>query len=89
MANGGRCPVCHPERQDGMKALLVNGSPRKSGCTHTAPSLMGEGLAEGGTETDEFWIGAKPIAGCVEAGRAAGAEPPAPLERRVSTNFIR
>lgn len=54
-----------------MKALLVNGSPHKSGCTHTALSLVGEGLAEGGVGADEFWIGAKPIAGCIGCYRCA------------------
>lgn len=54
-----------------MKALLVNGSPRKSGCTHTALSLVGEGLAKGGIDSDEFWVGAKPVAGCVGCNRCA------------------
>ena len=67
----GDALACHPERQDGMKALLVNGSPHKSGCTHTALSLVDEGLAEGGVEADEFWIGAKPIAGCIGCYRCA------------------
>ena len=48
-----------------MKALLVNGSPHKAGCTHTALELVGGALRESDIETDEFWIGAKPIAGCI------------------------
>lgn len=48
-----------------MKALLVNGSPHKVGCTHTALELVGGALRESDIETDEFWIGAKPIAGCI------------------------
>lgn len=48
-----------------MKALLINGSPRKEGCTHTALQLVGDGLRESGVEVDEFWIGNKPIAGCI------------------------
>lgn len=48
-----------------MKALLVNGSPHKDGCTHTALQLVGEALRESGVEADEFWIGTKPISGCI------------------------
>ena len=54
-----------------MKALLVNGSPHKAGCTHTALALVGEGLADGGVQADEFWIGNKPIAGCIGCYRCA------------------
>ena len=54
-----------------MKALLVNGSPHKAGCTHTALALVGEGLVEGGVEAHEFWIGNKPIAGCIGCYRCA------------------
>lgn len=48
-----------------MKALLVNGSPRKEGCTHTALQIAGAELREAGIQVDEFWIGNKPIAGCI------------------------
>lgn len=48
-----------------MKVLLVNGSPHKDGCTHTALDIVGGALRESGVETDEFWIGTKPIAGCI------------------------
>lgn len=48
-----------------MKVLLVNGSPRKEGCTHTALQLVGGALRDAGIEADEFWIGNKPIAGCM------------------------
>ncbi len=58
-----------------MKVLLVNGSPHKNGCTHTALQLVAEALAEDGVESQEFWIRNQPIAGCIgclrcrEAGR--------------------
>ena len=48
-----------------MKTLLVNGSPHKTGCTHTALQVVGDALRESGIEADEFWIGNKPIAGCI------------------------
>ena len=54
-----------------MKALLVNGSPHKEGCTHTALQLVGDGLREMGVEADEFWIGAKPLAGCIGCYKCA------------------
>lgn len=52
-----------------MKALLVNGSPRKSECTHTALQIVGDSLREEGIEVDEFWVGNKPIPGCVGCRR--------------------
>lgn len=48
-----------------MKVLLVNGSPRKDGCTHTALDIIASELRELGVEVQEFWIGNKPIAGCM------------------------
>ena len=48
-----------------MKVLLVNGSPHKNGCTHTALDLVGGQLRAAGIEADEFWVGAKPISGCI------------------------
>ena len=54
-----------------MKVLLVNGSPHKNGCTHTALKLVGGALRESGVEYDEFWIGAKPIAGCIGCYKCA------------------
>lgn len=54
-----------------MKVLLINGSPHKSGCTHTALELVGNALRESDVEVDEFWIGTKPIAGCIGCYRCA------------------
>lgn len=48
-----------------MKVLLVNGSPHKNGCTHTALNIVADVLHEEGIETEEFWIGIKPIGGCI------------------------
>jgi len=47
-----------------MKVLLVNGSPHKKGCTWTALSEVAKTLKGEGIETDIFWIGIKPLAGC-------------------------
>lgn len=54
-----------------MKVLLVNGSPRKEGCTHTALQAVAGALRESGIEADEFWIGNKAIAGCISCRTCA------------------
>lgn len=48
-----------------MKVLLVNGSPHKNGCTYTALCEAAKTLNEAGIDTDVFWIGMKPISGCI------------------------
>ena len=48
-----------------MKVLLVNGSPHKEGCTYTALAEVGNALNQSGIDTDVFWIGNKPLSGCI------------------------
>lgn len=48
-----------------MKVLLVNGSPNRDGCTHTALSLVGGELEAAGIRTEEFWVGNGPIRDCI------------------------
>ena len=48
-----------------MKVLLVNGSPHKEGCTYTALCEVSNALNENGVDTDIFWIGNKPLSGCL------------------------
>jgi multimeric flavodoxin WrbA len=48
-----------------MKVLLVNGSPHEKGCTFTALNEVVNTLNEEGTDTEIFWIGTKPLAGCI------------------------
>lgn len=48
-----------------MKVLLVNGSPHKEGCTYTALCEIAKTLNGEGVETEIFWIGNKPISGCI------------------------
>lgn len=52
-----------------MKALLVNGSPHKEGCTYTALYQVSKVLNENGVDTDIFWIGNKPLSGCIACGK--------------------
>lgn len=48
-----------------MKVLLVNGSPHKEGCTHTALCEVAKTLNDEGIETEIFWIQNKPVGGCI------------------------
>jgi multimeric flavodoxin WrbA len=52
-----------------MNVLLVNGSPHKEGCTYTALSEVAKTLEEEGIHTEMFWIGNKPIGGCIACMR--------------------
>jgi hypothetical protein len=53
------------------KVLLVNGSPHKEGCTYTALTEVAKTLNEEGIDTEIFWIGIKPLAGCIACKKCA------------------
>lgn len=57
-----------------MKVLLVNGSPHKNGCTQTALEEVATQLNQEGIETEFFWLGVKPIMGCVGCGRCSASK---------------
>lgn len=48
-----------------MKVLLVNGSPHQHGCTDAALNEITNTLNAEGIETESFWIGNKPLSGCI------------------------
>lgn len=48
-----------------MKVLLINGSPHEKGCTYTALEEVSKTLNAEGIDTEIFWIGTKPLAGCI------------------------
>ena len=52
-----------------MKTLLVNGSPRKDGNTAVALNEIAKTLEAEGVEAETFWIGVKPVRGCMACGR--------------------
>ena len=52
-----------------MKVLLVNGSPHKDGCTNEALLEIKKTLEENGIDSEIFWIGIKPLAGCTGCGQ--------------------
>lgn len=51
-----------------MKVILVNGSPHKNGCTNAALEEIAGVLQTEGVETEIFWLGTKPISGCLGCG---------------------
>lgn len=52
-----------------MKVILVNGSPHANGCTATALEEVAKTLNECGIDTKTFWIGARPMSGCMACGQ--------------------
>lgn len=60
-------------RMSEMKVLLVNGSPHKEGCTFTALNEVAKTLNESGIETEMYWIGTKPLAGCLGCGSCSSS----------------
>lgn len=52
-----------------MKVLLVNGSPHREGCIHTSLSEVAGALERNGVETEIFWIGNRPVQGCIGCWR--------------------
>ena len=51
------------------KVLMVNGSPRIHGCTFTALTEVADTLKAEGVDCDFYWIGNKPVAGCIGCNR--------------------
>ncbi|MBP0983287.1 MAG: flavodoxin family protein [Oscillospiraceae bacterium] len=51
-----------------MKVILVNGSPHEFGCTEMALRECAAVLEQQGISTKIFWIGTKPISGCIGCG---------------------
>lgn len=52
-----------------MKVFLINGSPRRNGCTFTALSEVEKTLHLEGIETELVQLGAKAVQGCIACGR--------------------
>ena len=51
-----------------MKVLLINGSPRKNGCTARALREVAETLEKEGIETETILVGNQDIRGCIACG---------------------
>ena len=54
-----------------MKVLLINGSPRQQGNTATALAEVARQLAAEGIESEQVWIGNKPVRGCTACGQCS------------------
>jgi len=52
-----------------MKVLLINGSPREKGCTHTALCEVAGALKKNGIETEVVHIGSKAMLGCMACNK--------------------
>jgi len=52
-----------------MKVLLINGSPNRKGCTHTALSEVAVALNHSGIKTEILWVGNKSVPGCIACGK--------------------
>ncbi len=51
-----------------MKVLLVNGSPHVHGTTDAALQIVGEAIKNRNIQVDTYWIGNKPLTGCIGCG---------------------
>ena len=58
-----------------LRALIVNGSPHENGNTATALAEVARTLEAEGIGTETFWIGAKPVRGCVACSACRGGTP--------------
>ncbi len=54
-----------------MSVLLLNGSPRRTGCTAAALDEVAAALEKNGLQTRRLWLGTEPVAGCIACGRCA------------------
>ncbi len=50
---------------NGLKVMLVNGSPHKEGCVHTLLNEIADMLSRQEINTEIIWIGNQPISGCI------------------------
>lgn len=57
-----------------MKVLLINGSPNGHGCTYTALKEIEKTLRQEGVETEMFYLGTKPIGGCMGCGKCKNTD---------------
>lgn len=58
-----------------MKVLLVNGSPKKDGCTYTALSEIEKVLNQEGVDTEIVCLGGEPLRDCIGCGQCNSKHP--------------
>jgi len=54
-----------------MKVLMVYGGPHRDGCTHAALNEMRKVFEEQGVQAEDFWLGTRPIGGCLSCRKCA------------------
>jgi len=52
-----------------MKVLLINGSPRKNGCTNRALEEVAAELEKNNIDSEILWLGASPMQDCIACGK--------------------
>lgn len=55
-----------------MKVLMVNGSSHEKRDTYEALKIVDKAIKDNGVDTEWFWIGNKPVRGCIDCERCAG-----------------
>lgn len=58
------------------RVLLVNARPHKSGCTNRALEEVAAELERQGVDTPVFWVGNKPVGGCIGCKLGVGGNTP-------------
>lgn len=61
-------------KEEYMKVLMINGSPREKGCTYTALSEIAAQLDQLGVESEIIQLGNKPIRDCTACGACANLD---------------
>lgn len=52
-----------------LRVALINGSPHEKGCTYTALNIIADTLSKHNVDCEFYWIGIKPLAGCISCDR--------------------
>lgn len=59
-----------------MKALLINGSPRKEGNTYVALNEAAQQLQRNGIDTEILWLGTQAVHGCISCQKCRQGDTP-------------
>lgn len=71
-----------------MKVLLLNGSLNKEGCTYTALTEIKNQLTKEDVESEIFWIGNKPVRGCIGCGKCRTNNSKCVFDDDIANNII-
>ena len=71
-----------------MKVLLLNGSPHPDGCIFTSLSEVGGALKRNGIDSEIFWIGNRPVQGCVACWKCRETGNGCVFKDKLYTEFV-